>query len=215
MAYFDDEHQKYWTPKKRSESIRLANGGTYPEADKLEKAGYLLITAGQRSSTSRLTATADDEKYVGNGWMPITGLSPEEAKAIAVFANPTVGRLQLMQNPGRTLEFPVYNAAEASNIRVPDFKNVRIRQTLTDCWEHTKEMEVPQFRDGACEVRVLWDQAVGEAMGWDPEELARLRELLSNEPHVRGLGYNQYADEIEEFEDMEAYPDDESAEHQG
>ena len=45
--------------------------------------------------------------------------------------------------------------------------------------------------------------AVAEAMGWDPEELARLRELLNNEPHVRGLGYNQYADEIEAIEDTE------------
>ena len=30
-------------------------------------------------------------------------------------------------------------------------------------------------------------------------------------PHVRGLGYNQYADEIEDVEGMVAYPDDEIA----
>ena len=59
-------------------------------------------------------------------------------------------------------------------------------------------MEVPQFRDGECEVRRLWDDAVAEAMAWDAGELARLRRLLHNEPHVRGLGYNQYADEPEE-----------------
>ena len=64
-------------------------------------------------------------------------------------------------------------------------------------------MEVPQFRDGECEVRILWDNAVAEAMNWDPEGISQLRELLSNEPHVRGLGYNQYADEIEESEDTE------------
>ena len=52
-------------------------------------------------------------------------------------------------------------------------------------------------------------------MGWDPGELARLRELLNNEPHVRGLGYNQYADEMDEIEDMEAWPDDEITEDQG
>ena len=73
-------------------------------------------------------------------------------------------------------------------------------------------MEVSQFRDGECEVRRLWDQAVAEAMCWDPDELARLRELLNNEPHVRGLGYNQYGDEIEDIEDMETDPDDETAE---
>ena len=64
-------------------------------------------------------------------------------------------------------------------------------------------MEVPQLGEGECKVRALWGNAVAQAMGWDRAELARRRELLSNEPHVRGLGYNQYADEIENIEDME------------
>ena len=189
---------EYWIPKKRDENERQLNGGTYPEADQLlEKAGFLLITAGQRNSTSRLTATADHEKYVGNGWMPVTGLSPEEAMALAVFLNSTVGRLQLMRNPGKTLAFPTYSTAEAENIGIPDVKDCRIRKILVDCWAQTKEMEVLQFRDGECEARQFWDNAVAKAMGWDKEELARLRTLLNNEPHVRGLGYNEYSDEIE------------------
>ena len=57
-------------------------------------------------------------------------------------------------------------------------------------------MVVPQFRDGECEVRRLWDEAVAEAMGWDAAELTRLRLLLHQEPHVRGLGYGQHADEV-------------------
>ena len=59
-------------------------------------------------------------------------------------------------------------------------------------------MVVPQFQDGECEVRRLWDEAVADAMGWDADELASLRELLNREPHVRGLGYNQYADEVDD-----------------
>ena len=39
---------------------------------------------------------------------------------------------------------------------------------------------------------------ISEAMGWDAAELTRLRELLHQEPHVRGLGYGQYGDEVEE-----------------
>ena len=46
-------------------------------------------------------------------------------------------------------------------------------------------------------MRRLWDEAVAEAMGWDPDELARLRNLLHQEPHVRGLGYNQYGDTVD------------------
>ena len=188
----------YWIPKKRDEDKRRLNGGTYPESDKiLQKAGHLLITFGQRNNTGRLTAVASDEKYVGGGYLPVTGLSRAEAKAVSVFINSTPGRLQLMRNSGRTLEFPIYNPAGVEGIRIPDIKDDRIRGTLADSWERTKDILVPQFRDGECDVRRLWDEAVAEAMGWDAEELARLRGLLHMEPHVRGLGYNQYADEAD------------------
>ena len=59
-----------------------------------------------------------------------------------------------------------------------------------------RDTVVPQFRDGECAVRRLWDEAAAAALGWDARELANLRRLLHQEPHVRGLGYNQYADEI-------------------
>ena len=188
-----DDH---WIPKNRNDEERRSNGGTYPEVDiLLQKAGYLLVTFGQDTSTARLTATADDAKYVGGGgWMPVTGLSKIESKAAAVFLNSTAGRLQLMRNAGRKLAFPLYNPAVVKNIRIPDVKDARILQTLAACWERTRDMLVPQFRDGECEVRRLWDEAVADAMGWDAAELGRLRRLLHREPHVRGLGYNQYAD---------------------
>lgn len=55
-------------------------------------------------------------------------------------------------------------------------------------------MVVPQYRDGECEVRQVWDAAVCDALGWDEAEIAALRKLLHQEPHVRGLGYGQYSD---------------------
>ena len=187
---------EYWIPKKRDENRRQANGGTYPEADAiLEKAACLLITAGQDNSTARLTAVASVEKFVGNGWMPVAGLSPEAAKAAAVFLNSTAGRLQLMRNPGRKLTFPTYSTSEAANIRIPDLKDGGVRQRLAECWERTKEWAVPQYREGECEVRRVWDEAVAQALGWEAADLTRLRQLLHQEPHVRGLGYNQWGDE--------------------
>ena len=108
-----------------------------------------------------------------------------------------------MRGTGRKLEFPTYSPRATNNLKVPDIENDRIRQILADCWENTKDMEVPQFRDGECEVRRLWDEAVAEAMGWDPAELTRLRLFLHQEPHVRGLGYGQYGDEAEELPDTE------------
>ena len=183
----------YWTPTNTDEEQRILNGGTYPQADRLlQKAGYVLITSGQRTNTARLTAIADDKKYVGRGWLPINGLDAQEAKAIAVFVNSTAGRLQLLRHAGRTLEFPQYNPEPLENIRIPNVKDDRIRGVLSDCWKRTKDTVVPQYRDGECEVRRLWDEAVANAMGWDASELTRLRLLLHQEPHVRGLGYGQY-----------------------
>ena len=161
------------------------------------RAAHLLITDGQRNATARVTAVASDDKYVGMSWMPVSGFSPEASKGIAVFLNSTPGRLQLMRNAGRTIEFPMYMPGAYAKIRIPNIEDARIRAVLADCWERTKDMEVPQFRDGECEVRRLWDEAVAEAMEWDADELARLRSLLNNEPHVRGLGYGQYDDEVE------------------
>ena len=121
-----DEH---WIPKNRDENSRRLNGGTFPEADQLlEKAAHLLVTSGQRTGTARLTATASDHKYVGSGWMPVIGLSAEEAKAAAVFVNSTPGRLQLLRHPGRTIDFPRYNPADIGIVRVPDIKDLHIRQ---------------------------------------------------------------------------------------
>ena len=188
QAYIESQPDEWWIHKNRDES---------KTAQILEKAGHLLITAGQNSSTGRLTATAADAKYIGNGWMPITELTAPQAKALAVFLNATPGRLLLMRNPGKTLVFPTYSAAEAANLRIPNLQDAGVCQILADCWERTKNIPVPQFRDGECAVRRHWDAAVAQAMNWDNAELTRLRLLLHQEPHIRGLGYNQYGDAVE------------------
>lgn len=175
--------------------VKPNNKSTYSDPKKiLRHSGHVLITFGHDARTGRLTAVASDTRYIGNGWMPIKSTTAIEAKALAVFLNSTPGRLQIMRNAGKKLDFPIYAPAAISNVRIPDVKDERILQTLAACWERTRDMRVPQFRDGECEVRRLWDEAVADAMGWDADELGRLRRLLHREPHVRGLGYNQYAD---------------------
>ena len=178
---------EYWIHKEHITDPNKAK----TETDKfLQKAAYLLITEGQDNNTARLTATASSTKYIGGGWMPVIGLTDIEAKAIAVFLNSTPGRVQLMRNAGRTLLFPNYNPAGIANIRIPDIKDDRICKILADCWQQTKDMHVPQFRDGECEVRRLWDEAVASAMEWDADSLSQHRQLLHREPHVSGVGYN-------------------------
>ena len=78
-----------WQPTNGNEELRTLNGGTYPQVDHLlAKAGHLLVTSGraqQAPSTARVSAIADDNRYVGRGWLPVTGPDPEAAKAIAIF----------------------------------------------------------------------------------------------------------------------------------
>ena len=164
----------------------------------LEKAGHLLVSMGQGLSTARLTAVASDERYVGQGWMPVTGLNAAQAKAAAVFFNSTPGRLLILRCPGKKLRFPFYNPAVWRDLPIPDLEDDYICETLAACWEATRYVEVPQFRDGYCDVRRQWDEAVAAALGWDAEHLAELGNLLAQEPYVRGLAYGQYADEVEE-----------------
>ena len=160
----------------------------------LDKAGHLLVTFGQDTSTGRVTAVASEQRYVGYGWMPVLGCSLIQAKGLTVFLNSTVGRLLLMRNPGKKLNFPTYNPAVYDKLPIPDLEDQHIVNTLADCWGATSDMAVPQYRDGECEVRRRWDSAVCETLGWDEAEIAALRKLLHQEPHVRGLGYGQYGD---------------------
>ena len=195
---------QHWAPSKhipRNEWVEVARTDDlqHPLTARriIPQASHLLVTSGQRNDTGRLTAVAQKELCVGVGWLPVPGVTLQAAKAAAVFLNSTAGRLQLLRNLGRSLEFPLYRPAGLKTIRLPDLSNSDIVTKLAQCWEATAEIEVPQFRDGECEVRRLWDEAVAEAMGWDAAELTRLRLLLHREPHVRGLGYGQYADEVE------------------
>ncbi|MCY3627943.1 MAG: DEAD/DEAH box helicase family protein [Gammaproteobacteria bacterium] len=196
QKYIKGRPDEYWIPKEP-----FPNGGMIKQKEEhfetkklLKKAGYLLVSFGQDTRTARLTAVVCDQPYVGDGWMPVKDLPLEQAKAAAVFLNSTIGRIQIMTRAGKKLEFPVYNPAAWKQVKIPDLSDERISKVLADTWKQTSCMEIPQFRDGECEVRRIWDEAVALAMGLNSSYLAELRSLLHNEPHVKGLGLNQYGD---------------------
>ena len=189
---------RHWAPQKslpRREWIEVpgTDGPQHPvTAGRIMKhASYLLVSAGQDTGSARLTAVAQEERCVGVGWLPVPGVTLARAKAAAVFLNSTVGRLQLLRNPGKKLAFPLYRPAGLKTIRLPDLSDNKVVDRLSHCWEATAGMEVPQYRDGECDVRRIWDDAVADALGWEKEWLAGLRRLLHREPHVRGLGYGE------------------------
>ena len=158
----------------------------------LAKAGHLLVTMGQNTSTARLVAVASDTRYVGQGWMPVTGLDAMQSKAAAVFLNSTPGRLLTMRSPGKSLVFPFYNPAAWASVPIPDLSDSRIVEPLAACWQATRDEVVPQFRDGYTEVRRRWDAAVCTALGWDIDEITELGEMLAREPRVRGVAHGQW-----------------------
>ena len=144
-----------------------ALGRNASHAEKLQQhAGHLLVTEGQRTSTGRLTAVASEIEYIGVGWMPIRDITFRDAKAVAVFLNSTAGRLQLLQNPGKSLDYPKYRPGTYEGIKIPDLTDEKAVSSLAMCWDQTHAMNVPQFRDGECEVRQMWDEAVAEALEW-------------------------------------------------
>ena len=115
-----DQHRapKRTVPMREWIEVPGTDGPQHPDTARriMSHASHLLVTSGQRTGTGRLTALAQEERCVGVGWLPVPGVTLEKAKAAAVFLNSTVGRLQLLRNPGRTLAFPQYRPAGLKTI---------------------------------------------------------------------------------------------------
>ncbi|MCY4356890.1 MAG: hypothetical protein OXD01_05135 [Gammaproteobacteria bacterium] len=161
----------------------------------LEKAGHLLVTGGQNASSARLTAVASDIKYIGNGWIPVTGMNSDEAKASAVFINSTMGRIQMMVRCAKAFVFPQYNPNVVAALMIPDLSNSHILKILVGAWERTRHIQVPLYRDGECEVRCIWDHAVAIALDMDKSHIDKMRCLLHQEPVVSGRSFGDVVDD--------------------
>jgi len=199
QQYIEGRADQYWAP---GNSVPAEQWVAVPEFTQkqhpvtarifTEHAGHLLVTAGQSTDTARLTAVVSSKIAVGVGFLPIPGLTIEQAQALAIFFNSTAGRIQLLRNPGKKLSFPKYNPAAWQTVRIPSITDTSIVDTLKECFAKTSAMKVPQYRDGECEVRHLWDEAVARALDIDIDCLTDLRRILHKEPVVRGVGYNQF-----------------------
>ena len=110
-----DKHRAPRRAVAQSEWVKIpgTDGLQHPDTARriVDKTAHLLVTGGQRTGTGRLTAVAQEERCVGISWLPVPGVTLEQAKAACVFLNSTVGRLQLLRNPAKTLEFPDYSPA--------------------------------------------------------------------------------------------------------
>ena len=63
-----------------------------------------------------------------------------------MFLNSTAGRLQLLRNPGKSLDYPKYRPGTYEGIETPDLTDEKAVSSLAMCWDRTHDMIVPQFR---------------------------------------------------------------------
>ena len=154
-----------------------------------KKAGYLLVTNTQNASSGRLVAVAFSDPVVGYAWTPVQGATKQDARALAVWINSTIGRILLRKYASRSTHWPMYQPAAIKQLVVPNTAGKhwqRMREPLLEAYRATKDETVPQYRDPHAEVREVWDGAAAKAAGIPARKINHWRRLMGAEPFVRG-----------------------------
>ena len=154
-----------------------------------EKASYLLITNTQDSRSARLNTVVATEMAVGYTWTPVQNIHKEEAEAIVVWNNSTMGRIGMRKWGSRKITWPMYQPQAILQMVVPDVRGKSgetIKRKLREAYALTKNEKVPLYREGIKEIREVWDDAVSDATGLDREWIRSCAELLAEEPTIKG-----------------------------
>ncbi len=139
-----------------------------------EYAAHLMLCTGQNLESARVGAVVCTKRTIGMVWKPVQGVDMELAKAWAVWLNSTLGRIELFKHRGgKGLGWPNWNPKGLSQVIVPCPKKTKVINRLVEAWENTKDIDVPQYREGYTEVRQEWDRAVCEAIASADERQVR------------------------------------------
>ena len=153
------------------------------------KAGRLLVANSQRTNTARLVAVAFTSPIVGYAWTPVQGISAQDAQALTIWLNSTIGYILRRKYASRTIDWPMYQPAAIKQLVVPNTAGShwqRIREPLLEAYRATKNMVVPQYREPDAEVRRIWDRAVAKATGVPQRTIDGWRKMMEAEPFVKG-----------------------------
>lgn len=153
------------------------------------KAGRLLVANTQNASSGRLVAVAFPRPLVGYAWTPVRNVTTQDAQALVVWINSTIGRILLRKYASRSTHWPMYQPAAIKQLVVPNTTGKhwkRMRQPLLDAYRATKDKTVPQYRDSDTEVRRIWDHAAAKAAEVQPRTIDRWRRQIEVEPFVKG-----------------------------
>ncbi len=162
-----------------------------------KKSGHLLITNTQDSMTGRLIAFCSEERLVGYTWTPVQGVDYEEAKALTVWMNSTLGRISMRGIISRKLTWPMWQPSALMNIAVPKIRGEKgntCKVTLCEGFEAIKAKELDLYRDGYTSVRKTIDEIVAKATGMPMKKLEEWGEKLSKEPTISGNSSTSFSE---------------------
>ena len=146
----------------------------------------LLIAEKFDTHGGRLTACYCDEPMFGFGWRPVETQSQEESKALCLWLNSTLARIQLLNRRSKKLTYPTWSTEHWAAVMIPKHNAATIER-LAWIWESLKDEELQPMRFGATdEVRIAIDAAAAGAAGLDNALVTEWREKLAREPTITG-----------------------------
>ena len=157
-----------------------------------KKSSRLLIGERLGINTMRLVSILADEAILGSAWCPVVikGFISKELevqRALCIWLNSTPGILAIMAVGSFTLSYLKFSVGNINTIPVPNLKDERVLETLSQGQEAIQEMRllpVPEME--TCPARKKIDQVVSEATGIPHADIKGWRKLIAEEPSVTG-----------------------------
>lgn len=180
-----DSSMRLKNRRGENEAERRRNEQKLWEKQQREYGAHLLLCTGQNLQSGNLLAVATEERLVGMRWKPVQGIEVEHAKAIAVWINSTMGRIQMMTvKGGDVIDYPEWQPMGLKEVRIPRPDEQGIKK-LAAAFDATCTVEVPRYDKGYTEIRQQWDRAVCAAINSaELDEVGQWAEMLHREPVV-------------------------------
>ena len=152
-----------------------------------EQRSRLLLPERLRLNTTRVSTTMLADRTVGQLWVPCRPADDETAMALCAWFNSTPGLLAMLaERDNKVPARPKFALATLRSLRVPDFGALpEARASLAASYEALKDATLQPLpgmtRDP---IRAQLDATVAQALGYDPEWIARVRAELAREPSI-------------------------------
>ena len=146
-----------------------------------------------RLNTARVAAAMLDLPAVGSLWVPCRPHDPENAEALCLYLNSSIGLLALLGGRGNRIpSYPVFSIDAMRSLPVPNFAalDAEARGSMTAAFNDLADETLQPFPQmNGDPIRERIDAAVAQALALDPERVAAARDALAKEPSVTNRRY--------------------------